>query len=68
MPLSPARPRGFTPTDAGTLGALMLAGGVLGAVVLPPFSDRQHKRQRYLLLGAALITRMKDPEYMGAGR
>jgi hypothetical protein len=46
----------------------MLAGGVLGAVVLPPFSDRQHKRQRYLLLGAALITRMKDPEYMGAGR
>jgi MFS family permease len=48
------RPRGFTPTDAGTLGALMLAGGVLGAVVLPPFSDRQHKRQRYLLLGILL--------------
>ncbi len=47
------RPRGFTPADAGTLGALMLAGGVLGAVVLPPFSDRQHKRQRYLLLGFA---------------
>ena len=48
------RPRGFTPTDAGTLGALMLVGGVLGAVVIPPFSDRQHKRQRYLLLGIAL--------------
>jgi MFS family permease len=45
------RPRGFTPTDAGTLGALMLVGGVLGAVIIPPFSDRQHKRQRYLLLG-----------------
>jgi MFS family permease len=45
------RPRGFTPTDAGTLGALMLVGGVLGAVVLPPFSDKQHKRQRYLLMG-----------------
>ena len=45
------RPRGFTPTDAGTLGALMLFGGLLGAVILPPFSDRQHKRQRYLLLG-----------------
>ncbi len=48
------RPRGFTPTDAGTLGALMLVGGVLGAVVIPPFSDRQHKRQRYLMLGFAL--------------
>ncbi|MBN2547993.1 MAG: MFS transporter [Anaerolineales bacterium] len=48
------RPRGFTPTDAGTLGALMLAGGVLGAVLIPPFSDRQHKRQRYILLGFVL--------------
>jgi MFS family permease len=48
------RPRGFTPTDAGTLGALMLVGGVLGAVIIPPFSDRQRKRQRYLLLGITL--------------
>lgn len=48
------RPRGFTPTDAGTLGALMLAGGVLGAVLIPPFSDKQHKRKRYLLLGFLL--------------
>jgi MFS family permease len=48
------RPRGFTPTDAGTLGALMLIGGVLGAVIIPPFSDKQHKRQRYLMLGFAL--------------
>jgi len=48
------RPRGFTPTDAGTLGALMLVGGILGAVVIPPFSDRQRKRQRYLLLGFCL--------------
>ena len=48
------RPRGFTPTDAGTLGALMLVGGILGAVVMPALSDRQRKRQRYLLLGLAL--------------
>ena len=48
------RPRGFTPTDAGTLGALMLVGGVIGAVVIPPFSDKQHKRKLYLLLGFAL--------------
>ena len=48
------RPRGFTPTDAGTVGALMLVGGLLGAVIIPPFSDKQHKRQRYLLLGISL--------------
>lgn len=48
------RPRGFTPADAGTLGALMLVGGVLGAVAIPPFSDKQRKRQRYLLLGFVL--------------
>lgn len=42
------RPRGFTPTDAGTLGALMIVGGVIGAVVIPMLSDRQRKRQRYL--------------------
>ena len=48
------RPRGFTPTDAGTLGALMLVGGVLGAVLIPPFSDRQHRRRRYILMGFVL--------------
>ncbi len=48
------RPRGFTPTDAGTLGALMLVGGLLGAVIIPPFSDRQHKRKKYLALGFSL--------------
>lgn len=45
------RPRGFSPTDAGTLGALMVVGGVLGAVVLPPISDRLHKRQVFILAG-----------------
>jgi len=44
------RPRGFTPTDAGTLGALMIAGGLVGAVLLPALSDKQGKRQRYLKL------------------
>ena len=48
------RPRGFTPTDAGTLGALMLAGGIFGAVIIPPFSDKQRRRKPYLLLGITL--------------
>jgi len=42
------RPRGFTPNDAGALGALMIVGGVIGAVVIPALSDRQRMRQRYL--------------------
>ncbi len=48
------RPRGFTPTDAGTLGAVMLVGGLFGAVIIPPFSDKQHKRKKFLLLGIVL--------------
>jgi MFS family permease len=44
------RPRGFTPTDAGTLGALMIAGGLAGAVILPALSDKSGKRQPYLML------------------
>jgi len=45
------RPRGFTPGDAGTLGAVIVIGGVVGAVVLPPISDRMHKRQPFILAG-----------------
>ncbi len=48
------RPRNFSITDAGTLGALMLAGGVLGAVIIPPFSDRLHKRKQFILIGFIL--------------
>ncbi len=48
------RPRGFTPVDAGNMGALMLVGGLIGAVVIPPFSDKQHKRRIYLLTGFLL--------------
>jgi len=48
------RPRGFGPTDAGLVGALMLVGGVLGAVIIPALSDKAQKRVPYLLLGFAL--------------
>jgi sugar phosphate permease len=44
------RPRAFTPTDAGTLGALMIAGGLVGVIVLPALSDKQRKRQRFLVI------------------
>lgn len=44
------RPRGFSPADAGTLGALMIGGGLIGAVLIPAISDKQRKRQRYLYI------------------
>ncbi len=47
------RGRGFS-DQAGTMGALMVVGGVLGAVLIPPFSDRSHKRKIFLLLGFVL--------------
>ena len=48
------RPRGFTPTIAGDLGAVMLVGGVIGAVALPALSDKTRKRQLFLYIGIAL--------------
>ncbi|MGZ4466955.1 MAG: MFS transporter [Nocardioidaceae bacterium] len=42
------RPRGFSATDAGNLGALLLLGGVIGAVVLSALSDRSQRRTPFL--------------------
>jgi MFS family permease len=47
------RPRGFTPSDAGTLGAVLLLGGLVGAVVLPALSDRRRRRRPFLVLAFA---------------
>lgn len=47
-------PRGFNANDAGLIGGVMVVGGIIGAVILPSFSDKEHKRQRYLLLGVLL--------------
>jgi MFS family permease len=43
-------PRGFSPTEAGVMGALMLLAGIVGAVVLSALSDRQGKRVRFLVI------------------
>lgn len=48
------RPRGFTPIHAGTLGALILVGGILGALLIPPISDKKRKRVSFILLGFIL--------------
>ena len=44
-------PRGFTSDDAGTLGALLLVGGVVGAVTLSTWSDRAARRVPFLAVG-----------------
>jgi len=44
------RPRGFTISQAGTLGALMLAGGIAGAIVIPLFSDKAGRRKPFIIL------------------
>ena len=45
------RPKGLSPSQAGTLAGLMLVGAIVGAVVLPMISDRYHRRKPVLVLG-----------------
>jgi cyanate permease len=47
------RPRGFTVTQAGLVGALMVGGGVLGALILPALSDRYRRRVPFIVLAVA---------------
>lgn len=48
------RGRNYGSSVAGDLGALILVGGIVGAVVLPALSDKQHKRKYFLFLGVLL--------------
>ena len=47
------RPRGFTIGQAGLTGGLMVLGGIAGAIVIPPLSDRARKRVPFILLALA---------------
>lgn len=47
------RPRGFTITQAGLIGGLMILGGVIGALVMPSLSDRYRKRVPFIILALA---------------
>jgi MFS family permease len=51
------RPRGFSITQAGIVGGLMVGAGILGALVLPALSDHWRKRVPFLLvaMGAATL-------------
>ncbi len=44
------RPRGFSATQAGVTGGLMILGGIVGAIVLPLLSDHYRRRKPFLVL------------------
>lgn len=44
------RPRGFSVSQAGMLGGLMLLGGIVGAIVLPVLSDKYRRRRAFILV------------------
>jgi MFS family permease len=48
------RPKGFDINQAGTVGGMLLLGGILGVFILPPISDRRHKRKAVFLFGLVL--------------
>jgi sugar phosphate permease len=47
-------PRGFSEEQAGIAGAAMILGGVIGASILPPLSDRLRRRVPFLLMSTLL--------------
>ena len=47
------RPRGFSITEAGLAGGLMILGGVIGALILPGLSDRYRRRVPFIVIALA---------------
>ncbi len=43
-------PRGFSSTQAGVVGGVMIVGGVAGALIIPSLSDRTRQRVPYVVL------------------
>ena len=43
-------PRGFSIIQAGTLGAVLMIGGILGCFVIPPLSDKLRKRRLFIII------------------
>jgi MFS family permease len=51
------KPRGFTATQAGITGGVMIIGGVVGAIIMPILSDHYRKRVPFItiaLIGAII--------------
>jgi cyanate permease len=50
------KPRGFSATQAGIAGGLMILGGILGALILPVLSDHYRKRIPFIIIALAGAT------------
>jgi len=50
------RPRGFSITQAGLTGGIMILGGIVGAVIVPTLSDRLRRRVPFIILALAGAT------------
>jgi len=44
------RPRGFSATQAGITGGLMIVGGIIGAIFIPLLSDRYKRRTPFIII------------------
>ena len=49
-------PRGFNAAQAGITGGLMIAGGILGALVIPVLSDYYRRRTPFIIIALAGAT------------
>lgn len=50
------RPRGFSITQAGVTGGLMIIGGIIGAVIVPLLSDHYRKRKPFIVIAVVGAT------------
>jgi cyanate permease len=47
------KPRGFSSEQAGIMGGIMVASGIVGSAVVPMLSDKLKNRSRFILLAVA---------------
>ncbi len=45
--------KGLTMEQTGLVGGIMLVAGIIGALILPQFSDRFHRRKAFIILAMA---------------
>ncbi len=50
------RPRGFSATQAGITGGLMIIGGIIGALFIPILSDKHKKRTPFIIIALSGAT------------
>ena len=50
------RPRGFSATQAGITGGLMIIGGIIGALIIPLLSDHYKKRTPFIIIALSGAT------------